>query len=85
MLALFQGRFKGVSEKFHGRGGFKDVSRVFNDFQGCFQSVSRNFKKTFKMFEKRFMLHGTHHSFPSRRRACLYGTDFYFIINIYRV
>jgi len=46
-------------------------------FQGCvmiFKGVSRvfqgSFKKTFKVFQKSFMLHGTHRSFPSRRRAC---------------
>ena len=39
---------------------FKGVSRVFQ----------RSFKKTFKVFQKSFMLHGTHRSFPSRRRAC---------------
>jgi len=43
-------------------------------FQGCFKGVSRvfqgSFKKTFKVFQKKFHVHGTHRSFPSRRRAC---------------
>ena len=52
----------------------EEVSGIF---QGCFmifKGVSRvfqgSFKKTFKVFQKSFMLHGTHRSFPSRRRAC---------------
>ena len=43
-----------------------DVSRVSHDFQGCFQSVSRKFQEN--VFQKSFMLHGTHRSFPSTRR-----------------
>ena len=60
ILRVFQGSFKGVSWKFDGRGSFKGVSRVFRE----------SFKKTFKVFQKSSMLHGTHRSFPSRRRAC---------------
>ena len=37
VLRVFQGSFKGVSLKFHGRGSLKDVSRVFHDFQGLFK------------------------------------------------
>ena len=49
-----------------------DVSRVFHDFQWCFQSVSDKFQEKFEgVSKKSFMLHGTHRSFPSRRRACL--------------
>ena len=70
VLRVLQGRFKGLSFKFHGRGSLKDVSRVFHDFQGSFKSVSRSFKKTFNAFQKSLMLHGSHCSFPSRRRAC---------------
>ena len=40
---------------------FKDVSRVFPEY---FKVVSRK-------LSKKFHVHGTHHSFPSRRRACL--------------
>ena len=39
-------------------------------FQGCFmifKGVYRVFQGSFK---KSFLLHGTHRSFPSRRRAC---------------
>ena len=46
-----------------------EVSRIFHDFQRCSKSVSKVFqgssRKTFKVFQKSFMLHGTHHSFPS--------------------
>ena len=52
----------------------EEVSRMF---QGCFmifKGVSRmyneSFKKTFKVFQESFILHVTHRSFPSRRRAC---------------
>ena len=57
VLRVLQGRFKGLSFKFHGRGSLKDVSRVFHDFQGSFKSVSRSFKKTFNAFQKSLMLH----------------------------
>ena len=40
-----------------------EVSRMFHDFQG-------SLKKTLRVFRRSFMLHGTHRSFPSRRRAC---------------
>ena len=33
---------------------FKDVSRVFRDFQGCFQSVSRKFQENFQDASKKF-------------------------------
>ena len=55
---VFQGCFKKDSRVFH--RSFKCVSRKF---QGCFQSVLKGFHIS-------FMLHGTHRSFPSRRRAC---------------
>ena len=61
---------------------FKEVefSRLFHDFQGCSKSVSKVFqrssKKTLRVFQKSFMLYGTHCSFPSRRRACFYENDF---------
>ena len=38
---MFQG-------KFQGEGSFKDVLRVFHDFQGCFQSVSRKLSRCLK-------------------------------------
>ena len=61
---MFQGCLMKVSweRKFHGY--FKGVSRVF-----------QSFKKTFKVIQKSFILHGTHRSFPSRRRACFSMTD----------
>ena len=43
---------------------FKGIHRVF---QRCFKEISRKISMCFK---KCFMLHGTHRSFPSRRRAC---------------
>ena len=66
----FQAIFKGVSWKFHGRRSFKDVLRVFHDFQGCFQSISRKFQWNLQGVSKSFILHDTHHSFLSRKRAC---------------
>ena len=66
----------GVSRKF--QGSFKNFSRKFRSlmFRGCFKGVLRvfqgSFKKTFKVFQKSIMLHGTHRSFPSRRRACFF-------------
>ena len=80
-------KFQGFSWKCHGRRSFKNVSRVFHDFQGCFKKVSMGFQEIcldvtwkfygvstkfqeiFRVFQKSFMLHGTHRSFPSRRRA----------------
>ena len=44
VLRVFQGSFKGVSLKFQGRGSFKDVSRVFHDSKGCFQSILKVFQ-----------------------------------------
>ena len=45
--------------------------------EGVFRVFQASFKKTFKLFQKRFMLHGTHRSFPSRKRACLLMTHRY--------
>ena len=71
---------KGVSRDF--QGSFKDVLRKY---KGCLRKVSsvfqENFKQSFKdvskMFNEvllcKFVLHGSHCSFPSRRRACLGG------------
>ena len=56
---------------------FKEVkvSRMLQGFFMILKGVSKvfqgSFKKTFKVFQKSFMFHGTHCSFPSRRRACL--------------
>ena len=67
-----EGCFEGVLRVFQGclmkvswEGSFIYVSRVFQEF---FKEVSR---KRSRCFKKSFMLHGTHRSFPSRRRACL--------------
>ena len=54
---------------------FEGVLRVF---QGCFKGVSRDFK----VFQKSLMLHGTHRSFPSRRRACFVNSDQFFAISL---
>ena len=52
----------------------EEVSRIFLGCFLIFEGVSRvfqgSFKKTFNVFQKSFMLHGTHRSFPSRSRAC---------------
>ena len=57
--------FQGCLMKVSWEGSFIYVSRVFQEF---FKEVSR---KRSRCFKKSFMLHGTHRSFPSRRRACL--------------
>ena len=70
-----QGHFKGTSRQFQKR--FKQVSRVFEEsikcvsrkskkkLQGCFKNVSR------KCCFVSLLLHGSHHSYPSRRWNCL--------------
>ena len=76
---VFQGGFKGASRKCQGcfmkvsgRRKFQGCLMIFKDvplvFQRCLQEVSR---KLSRCFNKSFMLHGTHRSFPSRKRACL--------------
>ena len=68
---VVQGTFKGLSCKF--QGGLKRVSKMF---QGYFLEVSRVspecfkgvFKKMLNVFQKSFILHITHRSFPSRGR-----------------
>ena len=70
---MFQGNFDDVSLKFHEGGSFIDVSRVFHDFQGCFQSVSKKFQENFQGVSKKF--HVAWHSSqlpPSRSRACFF-------------
>ena len=67
---MFQRSLKGDSRTF--QESFKGVSRKI---EGCFlifKGVSRAFQENFKVFRKSFMLHGTHSSFPSRRRACFF-------------
>ena len=46
----------------------------------CFKCVSKNFKMglkmftgNFKVFKRSFLLHGSHYSYPNRRRACFFG------------
>ena len=55
-------------------GCFEGVLRVFPGcfiiFKGVSKVFQESFKKTFKMFQKSLILHGTHLSFPSRSRAC---------------
>ena len=68
----FKGCFKGVLRQFQRR--FKEVSRVFKEsvkcvskkFQGCFKNVLMKF--CFAIL----LLHGSHRSYPSRRRACFF-------------
>ena len=74
---VFHRSFKGVSWNFHESGSFMDVtsdswfSRVFPE---CVKAVlikfQWSFNNIFKVSKKSFMLHGTHCSFPSKRRAC---------------
>ena len=56
----------------------KQVSRLF---QGNFNNVSKVFQSNFKGVSRKFcflILHGTHRSFPSRRRACSRMSKFQF-------
>ena len=84
VVRVFQGRFKKVSRAF--QTIFKGVTW---NFQGCIQSVSKVFQKCFKSVSKSvskvfqqnvqgvsrsLMLHGTHRSYLSRRRACFIST-----------
>jgi len=74
---LFQEIFKDISWKFHGGRSFKDVSWFSKVVPECLNGVSRKFQENFQSVSKSFMLHGTHRSFPSRRRACLYVGPLY--------
>jgi len=53
----------------------EEISRIF---QGCFviNGVSRVFQENFPGVSKKFHVHGTHRSFPSRRRACFFKKSF---------
>ena len=68
-LSKFQSS-KYVSKEFQRR--FKEVSRVFKESVKC---VSRKFHKKYQesLNEVYFalLLHESHRSYPSRRRACL--------------
>ena len=75
---IFQGCFKKVSWVIHESFKEEEVSRMFQGFFIIFKGIPRvcqwRFKevsrKLSRCFKKCFMLHGTHRSFPSRRRAC---------------
>ena len=63
--SVFQDSFIDILRKF--QGCLIKVSSVFQEnckFQGCFKNVSMKFCLT------NLMLHGSHRSYPSRRRAC---------------
>ena len=67
---MYQGSLKGVSWQF--QLCFKKVSRVFKESAKC---VPRKFQIKFQEFSNTFLqfllLHGSHRSYLSRRRACL--------------
>ena len=72
-----QGHPKEVQRAF--QGSFKDILRKF---QVCSKKVSsafqEHFKKSFKNVSMKFcfvilFFHGSHCSYPSRRRACFWG------------
>ena len=50
-----EGRFEGVSRVFHEIFKEEEVSWVFHDFQGCFQSVLRKSQEKFQGVLKSFM------------------------------
>ena len=65
----FQWPFKQVLRRF--QESVKDVLRVFlGSLNGSSRVFQGSFKKMFKVFQISLMLHVTHRSYPSRRRAC---------------
>ena len=56
-------------------------SRVFNNYEGVSRVFQGSLKKTFKVFQKSFMVYGTHRSFPSRGRACLQKDNMQFWVD----
>ena len=81
-----QETIKGISQNFQFARVLrysKEISRFLSLYKGrpvfdgfSFQSVLRVFqgslKKMFKVFQKSFMLHVTHCSYPSRRNPCCF-------------
>ena len=65
----FEGSIKGISRMF--QGSFKGVSRMFH---GSFNDVLRKFQGCLKIVSS-VLLHGSHRSYPSRRRACFLLSD----------
>ena len=61
---MFQGLLNEVSTSF--KLSFKGLSIRF---QGDHKMFQGSFKKIFRVFKRSLMLHGTHRSYPSRRRA----------------
>ena len=76
VLWEFQRRVKKVSRVF--KESVRCVSRKFHKkSQGCFKNVSMKF--CFSIL----LLHGSHRSYPSRRRACLLISDMIMLLYDY--
>ena len=79
-----QVRFKGIEKKFKEFfiGVFMAVSRVFKDSVKCVpKKIQIKFQEFSRMFQWRFvfallLLHGSHRSYPSRRRSCFYSSQY---------
>ena len=66
IFSVFRGCFKRVLKKL--QGYFKNASKVLESFK----VVSGKFRQRVKSVSRKFcflILHGTHRSYPSRRRA----------------
>ena len=49
-----------------------DISRMFHDFQGCFQSVSRRFQENFKGVSKKFYVAWPSSQLPEQKEGLFY-------------
>ena len=68
VLKEFQGRIKDILRKFHGC-----VKKVLSVLQEKFQKISRVFQKVSMKFSfSILLLHGSHRSYPSRRRVSFF-------------
>ena len=72
------GSFKAVSRQFQ-----RHIKKVSKVFKGRVKCVSRKLKKKLQVFFKEcsmkfcfaiLILHGSHRSYPSRRRACFFSS-----------
>ena len=79
VLKKLQGYFKSASNVVE-RKITKCSKEVSSLFQRNSNNVSIVFQSSFKGVSRKFcflILHGTHRSYPSRRRACFYQSEFF--------
>ena len=65
---MYQGSLKGVSWQFQLCS--EKVSRVFKEGVKCFKKFQIKFQEFSNTFLQFLLLHGSHRSYLSRRRAC---------------